>query len=492
MNFISITLFFWFGIFFVIYAISPLFLRRYLLLAFSLAVFLFAAPLSGWITLVSVGFDYLLARRLQPGRKHRLITLSLAIGLNVILLLIFKYRIWTPLSAQAQDFLNKALIPLGFSYLVFKKISYLIDVYRGSLISEVKLLDYLQFLFFIGDLFAGPINRAQEMICQFTALAPLREECLAAGAKQFVWGLFKKIVVADRCAHLADTVFASSADPSGAQILLGTLLFSIQIYADFSGYTDMALGIARSLGIHMRPNFNLPYSSVSIKEFWQRWHISLSQWLRDYIFLPTAFKLSAILKTESRLGVKNETWTYCISSVLTMVLCGLWHGPRLTYILWGSAHGLWLIFSQLKRNSKKRLRRIKKTKSTNHITIFFQRLFTFSLISLLWIVFRCETPSVAFKRLQVLFNFNRFLDFSHNSALLENELLLGQTYLFCLLTLLAILLMFLVEYFSGAEDHFSLLPQAPPWIRRPIYVLIALMILNLCLETPYTFIYTQF
>jgi D-alanyl-lipoteichoic acid acyltransferase DltB (MBOAT superfamily) len=214
-----------------------------------------------------------------------------------------------------------------------------------------------------------------------------------AGAWLLLGGLFKKLVVADRLSMYVNVVFAQPQSYADLSLVFGLVFYSFQIYCDFSGYSDMAIGLARILGIETMENFHFPYSSRSISEFWSRWHISLSSWLRDYLFLPISYALSRKIKPERILHLKADHLIYGLGMSATMLLCGLWHGANWTFILWGGLHGFYLIFSRATHKARGRLARVLRLRRSGRIWSLVRIVFVFGLVSLAWVFFR--SPSLA-------------------------------------------------------------------------------------------------
>jgi D-alanyl-lipoteichoic acid acyltransferase DltB (MBOAT superfamily) len=225
---------------------------------------------------------------------------------------------------------------VGISFYTFQTLSYTIDVYRGRISPTRNLLDFALFVAFFPQLVAGPIERASRLLPQLARERPLTARGLASGAWLAGWGLFKKVVIADNLAPLVDEVYAPGANPAAGEVLLATYAFAFQIYCDFSGYTDIARGVARMFGIDLMLNFRLPYLATAPSDFWRRWHISLSTWLRDYLYIPLGGNRGGRARTLRNL-------------MLTMLLGGLWHGAAWTFVCWGAYHGVLLVAERVWR-----------------------------------------------------------------------------------------------------------------------------------------------
>ncbi|MBK8001972.1 MAG: MBOAT family protein, partial [Verrucomicrobia bacterium] len=284
-------------------------------------------------------FDFFIAKKIDASDspRHRKLLIAASMTANLSVLGYFKYADF--LLQSATDALNALglsiaprtlglVLPVGISFYTFQSMSYTIDVYRRELRATHSLKNFLAFVSFFPQLVAGPIERAKHLLPQFECTRTITLPMVQEGIWLMIWGMFKKVVLADNFAPLAEMVFGDKSF-SAATVLLGTLAFGLQIYCDFSGYSDIARGTARVLGFDIMWNFHLPYSATSLREFWQRWHISLSTWLRDYLYVPLG-------------GNRHGTTRTYINLTLTMLLGGLWHGAAWNFVLWGLWHGLGL------------------------------------------------------------------------------------------------------------------------------------------------------
>jgi alginate O-acetyltransferase complex protein AlgI len=334
-----------------------------LLAALFFLLWLSAAPLwrKGCLLLVSCAFyaywdwrflgllatvtvvDYSIAHALEisTAQPRRQLLLALSVVMNLSFLLFFKYFnflidnvnfLIAPLRHHLP--LWDIVLPIGISFYTFETLSYVIDVYRRATPPARSLLDYGIFITFFPRLVAGPIMRGQQFLPQLRSGITVTPENLAIGAQIFVRGLLKKLVVADNMAVLVDRVYGAPAVFSSATVWLAVLAYSAQILCDFSGYTDMAVGLGRMLGFVLPPNFNLPYTAESVTEFWQRWHISLSTWLRDYLYIPLGGNRKGAARTLANL-------------LVTMLLGGLWHGASWNFVMWGALHGIYLVIERI-------------------------------------------------------------------------------------------------------------------------------------------------
>lgn len=273
------------------------------------------------------------------------------------------------------------LLPIGLSFHTFQAMSYTIEVYRGRQKAERNFGIYALYVMFYPQLVAGPIERPQNVLPQFHNKHSFNYDDVAAGLRQMLWGYFKKVVVADRLAIYVNSVYNHHPERySGITLIMATVFFSFQIYCDFSGYSDIALGIARVMGYKLMINFRRPYFATSIKEFWSRWHISLSSWFRDYLYIPLG-------------GNRSSTIRWYFNILLVFIISGLWHGASWVFVVWGALHGLYqiseLLFNKIFDN---RFLSIKKTV----IGILLSTIFTFTLVSFGWIFFRANSINDAF------------------------------------------------------------------------------------------------
>lgn len=272
------------------------------------------------------------------------------------------------------------ILPVGISFYTFQTMSYTIDIYRREMKPTRDLLQFAAFVSFFPQLVAGPIERARNLLPQFAEVRAITWDRLRAGAMLFLWGFYKKVVIADNVAVISDQVFTDPANAAPAELMAGALAFTIQIYCDFSGYSDMARGLARMLGFELMLNFRMPYFSRTPSEFWQRWHISLSSWLRDYLYIPLG-------------GNRGGSFATYRNLALTMLLGGLWHGAAWTFIAWGAFHGALLIVYRAGRIDEW-LRGLSGIASGVATVVAMALMFTFAVIS--WVFFRAESFGDAF------------------------------------------------------------------------------------------------
>ena len=320
------------------------------------------------LLVVCTAVAYVCARllgRFGDGRARTLVLL-LGVGTHLALLGVFKYfdffgdtlRTLLGLAGwQLDSFTLKVLLPVGVSFYTFVAIGYVIDVYRRHTDPCEDLVDVAVFIGFFPTLLAGPIERASSLLRQIRSPRSPTSGQAAEGAWLILWGCFKKMFVADNLARVVAEIYGADAAPGGLAIALATVAFAFQIYGDFSGYSDIARGICKLLGIELVVNFRFPYFVRTPQEFWSHWHISLSEWLRDYLFLPLGYAFSRRLDGVRWLGQRDDFWIYAASTMATMLLAGLWHGAAWTFVLWGAYQGGLLVvfrFLALRRRKKRR------------------------------------------------------------------------------------------------------------------------------------------
>jgi alginate O-acetyltransferase complex protein AlgI len=331
------------------------------------------------ITLIDYVAGLQIEKAELPARRR--LYLGLSLFCNIGLLVLFKYFNFLTGSFRSASHLFglrydppllAIILPVGLSFHTFQAMSYTIEVYRRRVPAEKNLLEYALYVAFFPQMVAGPIERPNELLPQFHREPRVTMEGVRAGIAQALWGLFKKMVLADNVADFVKLVYDTPRHYSGSALLLATLLFSIQIYCDFSGYTDIALGLARMMGYEFRINFMQPYFSRSVGEFWRRWHISLSTWFRDYVYIPLG-------------GNRVKLSRHYANLMITFVISGLWHGANWTFVIWGFLHGLYLMAAQSIEPWLGSLHRAPR------LTAFCKTVVTFSLVTYAWIFFRANT-----------------------------------------------------------------------------------------------------
>ena len=442
--------------------------------------------------------DFFLAQGIaaQPDPRARKRLLVLGLVLNLGILAVFKYAVFvgdffhTLLSrlhiTYAQPVL-RLILPLGISYYTFKKISYLVDVYRRKLGAERSFSRLALYVSFFPAIQAGPMDRAGELMTQFPAKDRPDSGRLVEGLQLIVWGLFKKLVIADRLAILVDTVFNQPGVFRGLIVALAAFAYAWQIYCDFSAYTDLARGLGRLLGFRLMQNFRQPYLARSIGDFWRRWHISLSTWLRDYLFLPVSYSLLRRFSRRPRLAPRADRFAYVVSVILTMVLCGLWHGAGWTFVVWGLLQGLFLVLSFL---TKKMRRRALRTLGLNRRPRWHRPMrvaATIAMVSFSWIFFRAASVRDALTLTADIFARPAGL-----SGVWTNGFFAGLSLLDLVVAGAAVAGLIAVEHLLEKTTLHQLLAAQPTWRRWMVYYLVIFAVLLFGVYGQPEFIYGRF
>lgn len=339
-----------------------------------------------FLLLFSTALDYFTGLKIfaATNSHKKKAWLWLSVGVNLGFLGVFKYYNFfaqsfadslSLLGVQTNFGTLQVILPVGISFYTFHGLSYVIDLYRGKTEPERNFIDYSLFVSFFPLLVAGPIERAPHLLPQIRREREFDYAKAVDGLKQILWGLFKKIVIADNCAEHVNTIFNNSSAYSGSTLVLGALLFALQIYCDFSGYSDIALGTARLFGIDLFRNFNFPYFSRDIAEFWRRWHISLSSWFRDYLYIPLG-------------GSRGGPWLTVRNVLLIFLVSGLWHGANWTFIAWGFLNALYILPSIIFGTNRHNLDIVARGKLFPSAREFSEIAVTFALTTFAWIFFR--------------------------------------------------------------------------------------------------------
>ena len=324
----------------------------------------------------------------------------LSIGINLGFLGIFKYyNFFVSSFAEAASHLGfkvdvwtiKVILPVGISFYTFHGLSYVIDIYKNKIKPEKNFVDYSLFVSFFPLLVAGPIERATHLLPQIKSKRTFNYLNAVDGLKQILWGLFKKVVIADQCAGFANTIFNNAGHYSGSTLVVGAIFFTFQIYGDFSGYSDIALGVARLFGIELLRNFAFPYFSRDIAEFWRRWHISLSSWFRDYLYIPLG-------------GSKGGQWMKIRNTLIIFLVSGFWHGANWTFIIWGLLNAIYIMPSIIFNTNRNNLEIVAKGNKFPTFRELFSIILTFSLTVLAWIFFRSADLTHAASYLATIFS----------------------------------------------------------------------------------------
>ncbi len=349
-----------------------------------------------FLIFLSTLVDYTVGNKLyQEGNWFkRKILLWTSIIINIGSLLFFKYcNFFLESFTTAFSFLGtkiqvnhvEIILPVGISFYTFQTLSYTIDIYRKKIEPTKDFISFTTFVSFFPQLVAGPIEKAGNLLPKFTQKRVFEYSKVTDGMRQILWGLFKKIVIADNCARYANFAFNDSIDHSGSSLVLGAIFFSFQIYGDFSGYSDIAIGTAKLFGIQLTQNFASPYFSRNIREFWRRWHISLNTWFKEYIYIPLG-------------GNQGCIWMQIKNIFILFIISGFWHGANWTFIVWGALNAIYFLPSVWKKQIKK------MSKESPSLKDFWSIIYTFSLITFAWIFFRAESINHAIKYISTIFS----------------------------------------------------------------------------------------
>lgn len=478
MLFNSFNFLLFFPIVTLIYFLLPHKFRWIHLLIASCVFYCFFIPVYLSILALTIIVDYYAALQIEKSQgKTRKMWLVGSILTTCLILIIFKYfNFFNDSFAEMALMLGlnypiKALniiLPIGLSFHTFQSLSYVIEVYRGKHKAEKHFGIYSLYVMFYPQLVAGPIERPQNILYQFYEKHDFNYDDVVAGLKRILWGLFKKVVVADRLAVYVNTVYNFSDDHNGTTLLVATVFFAFQIYCDFSGYSDIAIGTARVMGFKLMTNFNRPYFSKSISEFWKRWHISLSTWFKDYVYIPMG----------GNRGTKSLMY---FNLMVTFTLSGLWHGSSWTYIFWGALNGFYLIFAQITNHTGEKIKSIFRHKGFTSLVTLYNMAATFILIVFSWVFFRATTIHGAFNIIHKIFVDRGGPVFNWK----YREFVYGTFFLMIL-----IVVEICEEY--KVFNSFSLFNNQFAVVRRFSYMLIILIILMFGVFGSSQFIYFQF
>jgi D-alanyl-lipoteichoic acid acyltransferase DltB (MBOAT superfamily) len=404
---------------------------------------------------------------------------TLNIVLNLSILALFKYydffvaEFVQLFHVSSERFLLKVMLPVGISFYTFQALSYSIDVYWGKIEPTKDIVAFFAFISFFPQLVAGPIERATNLLPQFLKKREFDYDTAVDGMRQILWGLFKKIVVADNCAMYVDQVFPDYMNQTGSTLLLAAFFFTFEIYGDFSGYSDIAIGTAKLFGIKLMRNFNMPYFSRNIAEFWRRWHISLTAWFRDYVYFPLGGSRVSKIKV-----VRNTFIVFLVS--------GIWHGANWTFFAWGMYHALLFLPLLLMGKNRKYTDQLAEGRILPTLKETGRILLTFFLVMIGWIVFRAESIGEAWGYISRMFS----------ASLFSVPLLIVREYYIPLF--ISIIILIVVEWLQREQKDFDvaitfnkLLNIQNEKVRAVVYALLLVLII-LFEGQPTSFIYFQF
>lgn len=407
----------------------------------------------------------------QPKRKVLLWTSILA---NLGFLGFFKYyNFFAKNFVEAFSFLGgeirpntlNVILPVGISFYTFQTLSYTIDVYKRKLEPTQDVISFFAFVSFFPQLVAGPIERATNLLPQFYKKREFHYLRAVDGCKQILWGFFKKVVIADNCAEFANQIFNNSSEYSGSTLLVGALFFTFQIYGDFSGYSDIAIGTSRLFGFDLKQNFAFPYFSRDISEFWRRWHISLSTWFRDYLYIPLG-------------GSRGGPFKKVRNTFIIFLVSGFWHGANWTFIVWGFLNALYFLPLLLAKRNRDNLNVVAQDSILPSITELFKMGFTFGLTVIAWVIFRAESLKHAWSYLNGLFSSSLF-----------------SLPTFRPVNLFVLIIFFILLEWNGRRQLYaieSFLIKQSKMLKWPFYMLLIALVFIFSSDTQQEFIYFQF
>ncbi len=431
------------------------------------------------LLIFSTSLDYFTGLKIYQTqtKSYKKIWLFISIFINIGFLGFFKYynffvesfsNFLSSFGLQPHIWTLKIILPVGISFYTFHGLSYVLDIYNEKIKPTKKIIDYSLFVSFFPLLVAGPIERAAHLLPQLQRPRFFSYEKATNGLKQILWGLFKKVVIAGNCAVIVNAIFNNYETLPASSLIMGAVLFAFQIYGDFSGYSDIALGSAKLLGIELLKNFNFPYFSRDVAEFWRRWHISLTTWFRDYLYIPLGG--SRVSKTKV---IRNTFIIFLIS--------GLWHGANWTFILWGAYHALLFMPLLLMKKNRKNTDVIAKGKLIPKWNEFLSIICTFTFITIGWIIFRADNVSIAFSYIANIFSYSIF-----QLPIIDHFINLWNL----MAALISIILLLFVEWCNREKNGLEISIKSK-FLRWSFYIILIIMMIEMG-GAQQDFIYFQF
>jgi alginate O-acetyltransferase complex protein AlgI len=487
-----------FAIFFpvvtILFFLLPHRFRWMLLLAASCFFYMFFKPIYILILVFTIVIDYFagiwIAR--EPDKRKKRFLLMLSIAANVGVLSVFKYYNFIAINInQVLDSVHRTghipllsiLLPIGLSFHTFQAMSYTIEIYRGRQQPERHFGIYALYVMFYPQLVAGPIERPQNILHQFHEVKHFDYENMRSGLIQIAWGLFKKCVIADRLALFVNQVYGNPYGYTGLPLIIATIFFAFQIYCDFSGYSDIAIGSARCMGYTLMTNFNKPYQATGIAEFWQRWHISLSTWFRDYVYIPLG-------------GNRVPPYRWVLNILIVFMLSGAWHGANWTFVIWGVLHGVYLIAERIMRRGRGAGGgRQAGARPAGWVVILIRRAVVFAAVTFAWIFFRAQNLSQARYVIRNLFVGipSQLRDIAANLHFARLRLVyLNQSLNDLVISLIVLAFLMLIQSLQKDQPIDKWLESRPRPFRWAFYYGVPLAFISLGIFNGSEFIYFQF
>lgn len=419
--------------------------------------------------------DYFVAIKIHeaPDQRKKKLFLLISLISNLGMLGFFKYfnffrdsfvDLFDAMGFQADFVTLNIILPVGISFYTFQSLSYTIDVYRGKMEPTRDVIPFLAFVSFFPVMLAGPIERASALLPQFSYKRIFHRSSAQDGMRQILWGLFKKIVIADNCSPYVDYVFKNYETLEPSALLVGIFYFTFQIYGDFSGYSDIAIGTGRLFNFNLSKNFAYPYFSRDVGEFWRRWHISLSSWFRDYVYIPLG-------------GNRASLTRVAINTLVTFTVSGFWHGANWTFVIWGLLNGLYLLPLMLGKAHKRNTGVVAENSMFPTPGELLSMMITFSLTMVAWVFFRAANVTEAFGYLSAMFDFRHYT-VPHN---------IGMGTVMPLIAMLVV-----VEWFQRKREYGLEISHVPQVLRWSAYFVLTGLIAYFATEQDLTFIYFQF
>lgn len=481
MLFNSLEFLIFFPVVTLLYFALPHKYRWFHLLLASCVFYSFFIPYYILILFFTIIIDYYAGIWIEQSHgKRRKWALIMSLVANIGVLAVFKYYNFFIENINAVLFrINPdelmpywdIILPIGLSFHTFQAMSYTIEVYRGNQKAERHFGIYALYVMFYPQLVAGPIERPQNVIHQFYEKHEFNYDRVVSGLRLMLWGMFKKVVIADRLAKFVNLIYNNPTEYQGLPLIVATLFFTFQIYCDFSGYSDIALGSARVMGFELMKNFDRPYLSKSVGEFWRRWHISLSTWFRDYLYIPLG-------------GNRVSKPRQYFNRFFVFMVSGLWHGANWHYVIWGALHGFYLIIGQITASFQRKITGVKT--SLSHATIpqkMLHGFITFILVSFAWIFFRANTNADALYIAKGIFR-------NSSHSLDQIIYLIGWNDLY--LIIISFIIMEGVQWLQRGRNLSDYIDARPRWQRWSAYYLVLFMILCYGVYNNSQFIYFQF
>lgn len=421
---------------------------------------------AGWdwrflfLLLFSTLLDYITGLRMQDSKTliSKRFWFWLSVVINLGFLGVFKYfnffidsfsQVLSQLGIQVNPWTLNVILPVGISFYTFHGLSYVIDIYNGRIKAEQSFIDYAVFVSFFPLLVAGPIERATHLLPQIKERRTFDYLKAVDGLRQILWGLFKKIVIADNCARYANEIFNNSSEYSGSTLVLGAIFFTFQIYGDFSGYSDIAIGTARLFGINLLQNFSFPYFSRDIAEFWRRWHISLSTWFRDYLYIPLG-------------GSKGGSWMQIRNTFIIFIVSGFWHGANWTFIVWGALNAIYFLPLLLTKRNRTNIGIVARGKLFPTFKDIRNMTLTFGITVIAWVFFRAQDLAHAASYLSGMFS----------SSLFTVPDILPKK-------IIGLMIIFIVIEWLGRENKYAIETLGLEWNRKIRYAFYYLIIVSI-------------